>query len=253
MYLRFVRLIVREGAEAKLAEFYRERVIPALRATDGCRFAGLLAPWRGDAHRSLTIWETPGQALAYEESGLYQSLLRGAEPFLSGATEWRFRLAKDPLATIDPANREIPAEGYRVEAGEAAADLPLTGGSVFVRILSVRVEPERLSEFVELYSQHVIPAVQRQQGCRGVLLAEGAERPDGVLSISLWDREEDAVRYESSGEPERLTGKLKATFSALYDWKLTLLEGRDPRADAPKVASYHLVQGQRLDPNDKSR
>lgn len=249
MFLRFVRLMVREGAEARLAQVYRERIIPALRATDGCRFAGLLAPWRGgDAHRSLTLWETPQQALAYEESGRYQSLLQEVEPLLSGRTEWRVRLTQSADTTAGPARLEIPAEGYDF-AGEApAADGAAGGGSLFVRILSVRVDPERLPEFVALYTEHVIPAVRRQPGSRGVLLAEGEGWSDRVLSISFWDREEDAVRYESSGEPERLTGKLKATFSPIYDWKLTLVEGRDPRAEAPKVATYHLVQGQRLDP-----
>ena len=105
MYLRFVRLILRESVEAKFAEFYRARVIPALEATDGCLFAGLLTPWRGEAHQSLTLWESPEQARAYEASPLYQRLLREAEPFLSKKTEWRVRLGKDPLATIDPSLR----------------------------------------------------------------------------------------------------------------------------------------------------
>lgn len=244
MYLRFVRLIVREGAEAKFAEFYRERVLPALRSTDGCRFAGLLTPWRaGDAHRSLTIWDSPEQALAYEAGALYPLLLREAEPLLSKRTEWRVRLGKDPLATIDPLNRVIPSEGYLVDAGDTGDGLG-GGESLFVRILSVKVDRDRAREFVELYSSVVIPALQCQAGCRGVLLAEGREQPDGILSISLWDREEDAVRYESSGQPERLTEQLKPMFSPIYDWRLTLADGRDPRDSAPRVETYHLVPAQ---------
>lgn len=248
MYLRFVRLIVREGAEAKFADFYRDRVIPALEKTDGCRFAGLLTPWRGgDAHRSLTIWDSATHAEDYEASGLYARLLREAEPLLSRRTEWRVRLGKDPLATIDPANRVIPSDGYLVEAGDSGEGIPASERSLFVRIVSVRVDRDRAKEFLEIYRHQVIPALQRQPGCRGVLLAEGAEHPDGILSISLWDREEDAVRYESSGEPERLTERLKSTFSPIYDWRVTLVEGRDPRDSAPRVATYHLVQGRNLE------
>jgi heme-degrading monooxygenase HmoA len=253
MYLRFVRLIVREGAEAKFAEFYRNRVLPALSATAGCRFAGLLTPWRaGDAHRSLTIWDSPEQALAYEQGGLYPLLLSEAEPLLSKRTEWRVRLGKDPLATIDPLNRVIPSEGYLVDAGDPEAGLATGGESIFVRILSVRVDLDRIREFVQLYTKLVIPAVQMQPGCRGVLLAEGAEHPDGILSISLWDREEDAVRYETSGQPERLTEQLKPMFSPIYDWCLTLTEGRDPRDSAPRVETYHLVPARRAGPTDSS-
>jgi heme-degrading monooxygenase HmoA len=243
MYMRFVHLQVREGAEAQFDAFYRERVIPAMRSTPGCRFAGLLTPWRGgDAHQSLTIWDTPEEAAGYEESPLFRQLSREAEPLLSAKAEWRVRLGKDPLATIDPSDRVIPSTGYVVEGG-VGTDMPEGRRPVFVRILSVRIDPERLREFIDLYAQHVVPTLKQRPGCRGVLLAEGAEHPDGFLSITLWDREEDAVRYETSGEPERLTARLKATFSPLYDWRLTLGD-LDPRAAAPQVASYHLVPSQ---------
>ncbi len=246
MYLRFVRLLVREGAEARFDEFYRQRVIPALRETPGCRFAGLLAPWHGgDAYQSLTIWDSPEQAADYEDGPLFQTLSRESEPMLSARAEWRVRLSRDPQATLDPANRVIPSTGYVVEGGSGAG-LPNKGRQLFVRILAVRIAPGRLRDFVDLYTQHVIPALRERHGCRGVILAEGAEHPDGILSITLWDREEDAVRYEASGEPERLTARLQATFSRLYDWGLTLNPAREPRAATPEVTTYHLVQGQPL-------
>lgn len=233
MYLRFVRLLLREGADARFAAFYRERVIPALRATDGCRFAGMLTPWRGgDAHQSLTIWDSPEHADAYERGPLFERLSREVEPLLSARAEWRVRLTRDPDATIDPAQRVVPSTGYSIESGGAAGgDTGLPAGeSVFVRIASVRIDPERRREFEELYAHQVIPALKERPGCRGVLLAEGGAQADEILSISLWDREEDAVRYEMSGEPERLTARLKETFSRLYDWRLTLGADRRGRA-----------------------
>lgn len=246
MYLRFVRLLVREGADAQFVAFYRDRVIPALRAVDGCRFAGLLTPWRGgDAHQSLSIWDTPEHADAYERGPLFERLSREAEPLLSARAEWRVRLARDPEATIDPAQRVVPSTGYVIE-GSGSAGLPAGGQPVFVRIVSVRIDPQQRQEFEELYRHEVIPALQECHGCRGVLLAEGTVQANEILSISLWDREEDAVRYEMSGEAERLTGRLKATFSRLYDWRLTLGGQRDAGAAALEVTTYHLVQGQPL-------
>ena len=66
MHLRILRLSVREGQEAAFTRFYQERVIPALAATEGCLYAGLLAPWRGEAHQSLTIWASAEHVAAYE-------------------------------------------------------------------------------------------------------------------------------------------------------------------------------------------
>ena len=45
MYLRFIHLHVRDGQEAAFARFYEASVIPALAATPGCLYAGLLAEW----------------------------------------------------------------------------------------------------------------------------------------------------------------------------------------------------------------
>ena len=78
MYLRFVHLRVREGQEGAFTRFYQERAIPALAVTEGCLFAGLLAPWRGESHQSLTIWRTAEHAAAYEERGVYRRLLAEA-------------------------------------------------------------------------------------------------------------------------------------------------------------------------------
>jgi heme-degrading monooxygenase HmoA len=246
MYLRFVRLLVREGAEAKFVAFYRDRVIPALRSTDGCRFAGLLTPWHGsEAHQSLTIWDSPEHSEAYERGPLFEQLSRESAPMLSARAEWRVRLTRNPEETIDPSQRVVPSTGYVI--GESGgAGLPAGGPPVFVRIASVRIDPAQRAEFEELYRLEVIPALKERHGCRGVLLAEGAAQANEILSISLWDREEDAVRYEMSGEPERLTARLKSTFSRLYDWGMTLGGEREARTSAPEVTSYHLVQGQPL-------
>ena len=64
----------------------------------------------------------------------------------------------------------------------------------------------------------------------------------------MWSREEDAIRYGLSGEFERLTLRLKDTFSDLYQWNVAL-SGGDPmaqflpqplRSHCPALASSFL-------------
>lgn len=243
MYLRFLQLRVREGQEAAFTRFYQERVIPALAATEGCLYAGLLAPWRGETHQSLTIWASPEHVAAYEREGAYHRLLAEAAPMLSDRAEWRVRLARDPLETADPTRAEPPVEGYKIEAGDGSAALGGAGRPPFVRIVVIRVAPGRLAEFVRIYREEVMPALETVRGCRGVFLAEAVDDATEALSITLWAREEDAVRYEMSGEFERLTARLKDTFSPVYDWR-THLTGAG--AARPEVSSYQVVQGRRL-------
>jgi heme-degrading monooxygenase HmoA len=244
MYLRFVRLQVRAGQEAAFTRFYQERVIPALAATEGCLYAGLLAPWRGDAHQSLTIWASAEHAGAYEASGLYHGLLGQAGAMLADRAEWRVRLARDPLETADPSRRAPPSKGYVVEADEGSAALEGDDRAPFVRIVSLRVAPGRLEEFVAIYHQQVIPALKQVPGCLGVFLAEGADDARGVTSITLWSREEHAVRYEMSGEFERLTARLRDTFATIFGWGAAL-PAASGRAGVD-VSTYQVVRGRRL-------
>ena len=246
MYLRFIQLHVRQGQEGAFARFYQERVLPALAATEGCLYAGLLAPWRSDSYKSLTIWSAAQQATAYEEGGLYHRLLAEAAPMLANTAEWRVRLSRDPLETLDPSRREPPSEGYRIGTPEGTAALAEAERPPFVRIVVIRIAPGRLDEFVALYRSEVIPALERVNGCRGAFLAEGVHHPLEALSMTLWDREEDAVRYEMSGEFERLTGRLQGTFSPVFDWRTRL--GDAAASSGPEVTSYQLVRGRRLGP-----
>ncbi|MEO7793541.1 MAG: antibiotic biosynthesis monooxygenase family protein [Thermoanaerobaculia bacterium] len=247
MFLRIIRLRVREADEAAFTRFYENRVMPALDATSGCLYAGLLAPWRGgEAHQSLTIWDSPESASAYEEKGLYHQLLQEAAPFLSERTEWRIRLATDPLETTDPSRREIPSSGYNVDEVSGSESLDSDRRSSFVRIVSLRVDPDHVAEFLEIYREKVIPALRAVPGCRGIFLAEGAHDPNGVLSITLWNREEDAVRYEMSGLSEQLTAHLRGTISPAYDWRLTL-DSAGSGGGGLDVSSFQLVRGRRLD------
>jgi heme-degrading monooxygenase HmoA len=249
MFVRFVRLRVSEGREGEFAAWYRARVIPALSGVQGCVFAGLLTPWRSEDHRSLTIWRNSSAANAYERSGLYHELLREAEPLLASGTEWKVRLSRDSSGLNDAEIREIPPDGFVIDAGDGAASrLGRELDTAFVRFVSVRVAPDRIGEFVSAYSNHILPTLRLQPGFRGGLLAEDCAGDGACLSITLWDREEDATRYEMSGAFAELVDDVKDTFSPVYTWQRALAGAgeRDPRLAAPKVSSYQLVMGRRL-------
>lgn len=277
MYLRFIRLVVREGAEAEFQAFYRSRVIPTLNALPGCLFAGLLTPWRSEEHRSLTLWRSAEDAREYEEGGLYQMLLKESMPYLSSRTVWRARLTEeereadgsatnqgaflnlDALETLAPTSgpspapavQEIPPEGYELLGDEAPEKLARLSRSVYVRVVAVKVAPDRRAKFETLYRDAVLPAVQEQAGCLGAFLAEGVRDPNEALSITVWDREESATRYEMSGEFERLTRQVEETLSPLSQWQLALGEGGVERRRSPGVATYHLVHGRKLARGDE--
>jgi heme-degrading monooxygenase HmoA len=271
MFLRFIRLVVHEGAEPGFQTFYRERVIPALSETPGCLFAGLLTPWRSDEHRSLTLWRSPGDARAYEEGGLYQALLRESMPYLSPRTVWRQRASRaeavesartippgrgpDAVETLAPVSspgdertstREIPPEGYLVTDETIRERLAASTRPLFVRVVAVHVRRDQRAEFDRQYVELVRPAMIGAPGCVGAFLAESTRDANQALSLSVWDREESATRFEMTAEYERLRRLVRETLSPLAPWQLQIGEGSEERAAGSGVASYRLVHGRAL-------
>lgn len=247
MYLRFVRLRVREEAARAFREFYESRIIPALAETPGCLYAGLLGHRvHADEFQSLTLWDTAEHCEAYERS-LYPRLTQETEPYLASSTVWRVRLTADPEETADFSTRHIPSHSYVAATAEGDEALERPPGSLFLRIATIRVEPDRIEAFRKLYKDDVVPTLHRTPGCCGVFLGEASDGHGEIVSVTLWEHEQDAVRYELSGEFERLTRELRGTFAQRFEWQMALAPGADVEpGPAPQVGGYHIVTGRKL-------
>jgi heme-degrading monooxygenase HmoA len=251
MYLRFVRLKSSEDKLWDAQQFYRERVLPELEQTEGCLFASLLqGTVHGDEYISMTMWTNAEAAERYESGGLFDRLLDESDEALQEADEWTTDLpgAGDAVvfSGVEP---EVDAWDT---AGAADNEVLERVGSdrMFIRMVAVRLRQGAFDEFERRFDEEVRPSLAATRGCLGAFLVSGAGDPTRVLSVSLWKREEDAVRYRLSGRFERLTARLKDTFSDLYQWKVALSDSAESEtgvnADALDINGYHLVVGRKL-------
>ncbi len=250
MYMRFVRLKVREGRLGGLRRFYDQRVIPALQETEGCLFSSLLQPTgESDECISLTLWSSAEHADEYERSGLYDQLLDESDEFLAEASEWRARLAGDREPTVRPL-QDPQVEAYPVElAAEPSGIDPGSSPRLFLRIVAARVEAGRFEELKQRYDQEIKPVLLATPGCRSVFLVEGLKARSRALSVTVWDSEEDAIRYELSGKYDEMVAKVSEFFSGLYQWKLSLTPARERegiRGRDLDVSGYRVVTGRSL-------
>jgi heme-degrading monooxygenase HmoA len=250
MFMRLVRFALPDDKLWEVRRVYDERVIPALQGTDGCVFASLLQPTRGPGTDglSLTLWESREKAEAYEASGLFDRLLDEIDDALDSTTEWRAELSTPGAVGPSPA-KDPEVEAYSVVRAADAAAFDAGSAGLFLRIVSVAVEPGRLEEFERRYEEAVAPALLATPGCRAAFLVRGIETPSRALSITLWEREEDAIRYELSGKFDDLTAELRELFSGLYLWKLSLAPSQRRAGVSGEdldVGSYHIVTGRRL-------
>ena len=250
MYMRFVNLKVREGKMRGLAEFYEQRIIPALEETQGCLYASLLQPSReGDECVSMTMWRNQKAAEAYEKSGLYDVLLDESDEFLAHVSEWKVRLSGNQKGDV-PQLQDPDVEAYPVTVA-GMGEVPDAVGSqkFFVRIVAARIESGRFEQLKETYDREIKPALMATKGCRAVFLAESAGGGSRALSVTVWDSEEEAIRHELSGALDELIAKVSEYFSGLYQWRLSLDPSGERGAVTGKdldVRGFQVVTGRRI-------
>ena len=251
MHMRFVRLKIKEDKVWDAQKFYEDRVFPQLEQTDGCLFASLLqGTIHGGDYISMTIWTSAEAAEAYEHGGIFDRLLDESDELLQEAEEWVTDLPGAGDAVVF-SGVEPEVEAWDVAGHADEQVLERAGeGRVFVRMVAIRLRQGAFDEFERRFEEEVRPTLAETSGCLGAFLVAGAGDPTRVLSVTMWTREEDAVRYRLSGEFERLTLRLKDTFSDLYQWSIAL-SGDSTSADTSssrglEVEGYQLVVGRKL-------
>lgn len=248
MHMRMLQVTVNPDKVLELQEMYEHKVIPRLQQTPGCLYVGLTKSVR-DAYEyiSLTLWESPQHAEAYETSGVFAELLKGAEPYLAGTSEWRLHLSKDNVLEYEPVPAVPVVQAYSIAEKRASAIIPKRRVSpLFVRIVSAHIRPGMIEEFKRVYRDEVIPILRAAEGCLYAALTENANDAEHPISLTIWNSVHDAELYEASGAFKSLTEKVAYTFSGVYQWKMQLEKQtrvHSTTSDDMSVEGYQIITG----------
>ncbi len=250
MYVRIVQTRIKPGSLAAVQDLYNRKSIPKLRKVPGCLCATLIHGEQEDTVISLTLWASQEHLKSYEKSRLHQELLREARVYLADSVEWKVQLSEDYTLDYEAVHEEPVVKSLPVVL-QTSKDLCDTAPSreTCTRIVSVKILPDKMHEFRELYAQEILPAIQAVKGCRQAFLAEGDAAEKEIYSITIWDSREDVERYEQSGLFERLTEKVRHTFSELHEWQVLLARDFDQAAvtkEVLKVNCYRVVTGMKF-------
>jgi heme-degrading monooxygenase HmoA len=248
MYMRMLQVTANPDKVAELQMMYEREVMPRLQVTPGCLYVGLTKSVR-DAYEyiSLTLWESPKHAEDYERSGVFAELLKGAEPYLAGTSEWRLHLSQDNVLEYEPVPTEPVIHAYSIAEKSVSKILPKQRVSpLFVRIVSPQIRPGMVEEFKRIYTAEVIPVLRMAEGCLYAALTESANDSEHPISLTVWNSLLDAERYEQSGAFASLTAKVTHTFSGVYQWKMQLekeTKAHTTTSDDVAVSGYQVVTG----------
>lgn len=248
MFMRFLQLKVNPLNLLQFKDFYNGTVLPQLQKMPGCLFAGLIQSGPETSEFiSLTFWETQLYAEEYESSGAFQSLLDQSRPFLSESTEWKIQLSDKFELEYAPVAEEPVIKKYSVELQKEIDIKPeFQNEQMYVRIVSMKIQTDKMEEFKKIYLETIIPALKKTEGCRYVFLTESINEKNEFISVTIWDDKKYADVYESSGSFKELVEKIRHTFSQFYLWKVALEKDYSAKVkttDDMKVQAYNLVSG----------
>ncbi len=117
-FLRIVSLHLQPGKFEEFNALYQNEILPALNATRGCRYACLSTP-SGETNEaiSVTLWNSPADAEAYERDGQFQRLLREVKHTLSDLSLSKLAAERNGLHNVT--SDDIAVVGFNLLAGQS--------------------------------------------------------------------------------------------------------------------------------------
>ena len=212
MFMRTVKMFVKPDEFPTFTKAYEERILTAFASVKGCRYAALMQSTRNPEECvSLTFWAAESDARTFEQSGEYEKLVNILSPHFSESPGLQLRLTED-LKLEYTASHEPEVRKFEAHSSEE----PVSGGQVFLRMVSLKFHGEKVQEFKKHYEDHVVPVLGLVNGCRRAFLATPADDPSELISVTEWESEQAAHEYEDGGQFAAIVQSQQHFFSGLH-------------------------------------
>ena len=94
-----------------------------------------------------------------------------------------------------------------------------------VRLTYLQFLPEKVNDSKKFYNEVAIPTVRKQKGSLDCRLLEPVDKNDDYISMTVWDNDEDADAYQSTGVYKSLVDQVRANLSKAPVLKVFHAEG----------------------------
>lgn len=84
---------------------------------------------------------------------------------------------------------------------------------MIVRLTYFNFSPGKIDELKKFYNDVAIPTVRKQKGNLDCRLLDPVNKKDEHISMTVWDNEEDATAYESTGVYKNLIEQARKFFA----------------------------------------
>ena len=118
---------------------------------------------------------------------------------------------------------------------------------MFMRIVHLRLDPNRLLELRRMYSAVIIAELSHTTGCLYAGLLQSVDPPDIGISLTLWNSAADADTYEKAGAYRRLLDQSRPFLAESPEWTVHMSDDMQleyaPVEDDPVISRYESSGG----------
>lgn len=84
---------------------------------------------------------------------------------------------------------------------------------MYVRLTYLKFLPAKLDQAKKLYYDELAPVVRKQKGNIDCRMLEPVDKNDDYISMTMWDNQQDADAYQSSGVYKQLVDRVRDAFA----------------------------------------
>ena len=85
---------------------------------------------------------------------------------------------------------------------------------MYVRLTYLKFLPGKIDQAKKLYTEELAPVVRQQKGNIDCRMLEPVDANDEYISMTLWDNQQDADAYHSSGVYKQLVDRVRDALAA---------------------------------------
>ncbi len=124
---------------------------------------------------------------------------------------------------------------------------------MFMRFLQLKLNEDYIDEFKKFYESDVLTEFHKTAGCLFAGLIRSKPEENEFISLTVWQTQQQAEDYETSGAFKKLFEKAKVFLAESVEWKIQLSENMELELgakDEEPVIKKYIVKAQNQTGNE---
>ncbi|MEN8152871.1 MAG: antibiotic biosynthesis monooxygenase [Acidobacteriota bacterium] len=121
---------------------------------------------------------------------------------------------------------------------------------MYMRFLQLNVRPEALELSRNYYRETVLPRLHAVKGCLFAHLIQDQVKKTELISMTLWEKKEDAEEYQNSPVFKQLMAEFSPYLDESNEWKIQLSDKMEleykPVSEEPVIQSFPVFVQENL-------